>query len=109
MRVHFLRNSSFRWCLILLHRRDTDQPTVGIRLLVDVIGKGIRILKPATPSFFFSLFFRFVIWTSGRVKKKGKFIASTCKRNKMFVRSTVHTGARLSLRLLSLHAGRILV
>lgn len=39
MRVHFLRNSSFRWCLILLHKKDTDQPTVGIRLLVDVIGK----------------------------------------------------------------------
>ena len=57
MGVNFLRNSSFRWCLILLHRRDTDQPIVGIRLIVDVIGKGIRFLKPAAPSFFFSLFF----------------------------------------------------
>lgn len=39
MRVHFLRNSSFRRCLILLHKKDTDQPIVGIRVLVDVIGK----------------------------------------------------------------------
>lgn len=39
MRVHFLRNSSLRWYLILLHKKDTDQVIVGIRLLVDVIGK----------------------------------------------------------------------
>lgn len=45
--------------------------------------KGIRFLKPATISggvfirfffrfFFFSFSFRFIVWTSGRVKKKKK-------------------------------------
>lgn len=85
--------------------------------------KGIRFLKPAAlsggvfiPFFFNSFLFLFFFFSIHRLdkregpkKKKGKSLASTCKRNRMFVRSTVHTGARLSLRRLSLHAGRTLV
>lgn len=82
MRVHFLRNSSFRWCLILLHRRDTDQPTVGIRLLVDVIGKGIRILKPATPSFFFRFFFDSSFGQAEGSKKKGNLLHQPAKETR---------------------------
>lgn len=83
---------------------------MGVRLLVDVIGKESIRLKPVVLSFcVFRFFFDSSFGQAGGSKKKGDLLHQPVKGNRMFVRSTVHTGARISLRRFSLHTGRILV
>lgn len=92
-----------------MHEKGNGPADMGITSLMDVIGKESILLKPAALSF---CVFRSVFDSSfgqARRVKKGQSFASTCQGNRMFVRSTVHTGAILSLTRFSLHKGRTMV
>lgn len=116
MRAHYLRNPKLPMVSYIAPQKEYRPSDCGKQITCGcywIFKAGGTMGGGFFRFFLFSFLFLFLFDSSfgqaGGSKKKGNLLHHPAKETDCSLRSTVHTGARLSLRRLSLHAGRTLV